>query len=502
MSATLDELLREHAASLGDKVFVKAPGGGASASYGALDRLASVFAAALRRRGCRPGDRIFLTFGNTSDFFVALFGAWRAGLVAAPVDADLARDELGTLSRHAEPTAVLAEETSRAKLREALGPAPVWTVEELVADAEPAGDDDPHGDGDPRGDDAALLLYTSGTTGRPKGVLLSHGQLLAKVETLASWLGFDASRTALCLLPTHFGHGLICNCLPVLRYGGTLVVTPPFHLELVKELWTIVAENNVHTFSSVPTVIRLLLKDAERRGVSAAPGSLEFITCASAPLWPEEIAAFEERFGVPVLNCYGLTETSGWSACSPRSAERDPASVGKAVGCEIRAAGPDGEALPPGETGELQILGPSVMSGYYKSPEATREVLRDGWLATGDVWRVDKAGAVFLSSRKKEIIIRAGKNVFPAEIDEILSSHPEILEAYAVGLEDPLLGEKVAACAVRREGSELGEGELIAYARERLAAYKCPQRIGFVKSIPKSSRGKVSRAALRSFFGA
>jgi acyl-CoA synthetase (AMP-forming)/AMP-acid ligase II len=496
MMETLSELLRVRGTGMHDKPCIKTPDGSTALTYGELDRAASAFAARLQERKCRAGDRVILGLSNTPDFFVALFGCFRGGLIAVPVDANLARDELQVLVDHAQPSAIIAGDDTGSRFKDLRMGGEVLTLEDLqLSGAQATATYDKGLPGNP-----ALLLYTSGTTGNPKGVLYSHATLLRKLESIRQCFGFDESYTSLCLLPTHFGHGLICNSLATFAYGGTLVITPPFNLDLLKELWSILNRNGVNTFSSVPTVVRLLLQYAARREAGTACPSLKFVTCASAPLRTEEIEAFQRQFNVPLLNCYGLTETCGWIACSPNSADRKLASVGKALDCEIRAFGPNGEPLQPGEQGELRVKGSAVMTGYYKHSETASPVGQEGWFATGDVGEVDESGAVFIHSRLKEIIIRAGKKVYPAEVDSVLLSHPDVVDACTVGLEDQLFGEAVAACVARREGSALSEVSLIDYVRGRLINYKCPQRILFVERIPKTSRGKVNRAKLRSLF--
>jgi len=264
-------------------------------------------------------------------------------------------------------------------------------------------------------------------------------------------------------------------------------------------------QHGVTTFSTVPTIIRLMLRN---QAIGApASGRLRFVTCASAPLHPEEIDAFERRFGVPLLNCYGLTEAGTWSAMSPVDPHRDRRSVGTATGCRFRAVTVDGTdrrpvpaGEPTGEIGELEVWGPSVMLGYHGDPEATARVLRDGWLSTGDLGRVDERGRVFLSGRSKELIIRAGANIYPAEIEGVLLRHPGVAEAYVVGLDHAILGEKVAACVVRKPGAAVSDADLLRHCRAVLAPYKCPETIRFVDAVPRSSRGKVSRAALQALF--
>ena len=327
----------------------------------------------------------------------------------------------------------------------------------------------------------------------------SHRTLQARVEAIREWFSFDETYRSLCLLPTHFGHGLICNCLATLNYGGTLVLCRPFDLDLVGKLWGLVAANKIDWFSTVPTIVRLLLQIAERKG-AVRVSSLKFVTCASAPLRKEEIDAFERQFGVPLLNCYGITETASWTAFSPRDGVRDKSSVGIAFGCDIRAANSSGNPLPPNEPGELQVRGPSVMLGYYKNEALTARTIQDGWFCTGDYGRVDEEGRVYILGRIKEIIIRAGLNVYPSDIDAILLAHPSIAEGYCVGLEDPILGEKIGAAVVVKEGHSMGEQDVIDHCRGALAKYKCPETVRFVDAIAKTSRGKVNRASLRSLF--
>ncbi|HUG23691.1 class I adenylate-forming enzyme family protein [Piscinibacter sp.] len=500
---TLDGLLRSCAQRWHDKPCLKTAEFGVTMSYQELDWQATAFATALLRNGCCPGDCVLLAFGNSPGFFAALFGCFRAGLVAVPVDPMLAPGELQAIVDHARPVQILVPEESEAVFHplQRFGGMTVLDAETtlcgLLLDPVDGCPDDATLQDNP--DQPALLLYTSGTTGRPKGVLYSHSMLLAKIEAIRRWFSFDESFRTLCLLPTHFGHGLICNCLSVFGYGGTLVIAPPFDLELMRRLWRIIEAHGVHYFSSVPTMARLLMQHAAKQPVDC-PTSMRFVTCASAPLAAQEAVDFERMFGIPLLNCYGLTETSGWSACSPRDPQRSITSVGKALHGEIRIVGPDGQALPAGHHGEVQVKSPSVMSGYYLDSAQSGQVLRDGWLSTGDIGELDEAGALMLHARIKDLIIRAGKNVFPAEVDTVLMSHPEVADACTVGLPDALLGETVASCVVLRAGASLTGTALMSHARQKLAAYKCPQRIVFVQALPRTSRGKVSRASLRPLF--
>lgn len=504
---TLHAMLCVRAAEMPEKIGIKTSDKKECClTYSQFNNRAMCAALLLQRYGCRRGDRVIIGLGNSPDFFVVLFACFHAGLIAVPVDANLAIGELRVIIDHSAPSIIVADRSVEAKFKQ-FSTACRFLLYTGDADAtETADKDEPAVRATP--EDPALLLYTSGTTGHPKAVLYTHAALMSKLDALKRWFEFDESYTSLCLLPTHFGHGLICNCLITFAYAGTLIIAPPFNLILLRKLWNLIDEHRVNTFSSVPTVIRLLLEYAEYRQTSIedkppTPVSLRFITCASAPLWPDEIRAFEDRFNVPLLNCYGLTETAGWSACSPRRSDRNLTSVGMAVNCDMRVVDASGKPLPAGERGELQIKGPNVMSGYYRySGQGGNVVNDDGWFSTGDIGEISVTGAIFLHSRIKELIIRAGKNIYPAEIDSVLMSHPDVIEACTVGLHDPLMGEQVAACVVRGDKSSLTENDLIAHAQKSLVDYKCPQQILFVDKIPKTSRGKINRANLSTLFGA
>jgi long-chain acyl-CoA synthetase len=498
----LDEILTRAAAGSPDKACIVVPNG-PTLTYRELERRASAFARVLLQQGCQPGDRLVLANCNTPGFFAALFGALRAGLIAVPIDADLGLRELKNVLAHARPRAVVVDRRSAAAFAEldvplfALDPAAGVPWNDLDHPRSGAASTDPIAS--IRRPDGAIILYTSGTTGSPKGVLHGHAAILSKLAAIRSWFGLDDGTTVLCLLPTHFGHGLIACCLSTFHNGGTLVLCRPFDVELLQRLFIMIERYEINAFSTVPAIIRLLLRFSGPSG-RPAPACLRFVTCASAPLQAREIDAFEARFQVPLLNCYGITEGATWAAMSSPDRERDRHSAGTAYGCRIRAVDHNRVELPPGETGNLEIAGPSLMLGYYLDPEATERTIVDGWLATGDLGHVDAQGRVFLAGRSKELIIRAGVNVYPAEVEAVVMSHPGVAEAHVVGIDHAILGEKVTACVIRRAGSSVSREELISHCRKQLAHYKCPEEIRFVDAVPKTSRGKVSRASIKAIF--
>jgi long-chain acyl-CoA synthetase len=497
--------IAENARRMPDKASIVFPDGGVALTYDGLVRRAASFGVFLLQRGCHPGDKVAIVTHNTPEFFIALLGIMQRGLVAVPVDANLAPAELQRILAHAEPTAIVVDQAGFLKLstieisrmRIVIGadivpgavPFDPTHLPETAAVAPPSA---PNGQ-------LALLLYTSGTTGVPKGVMHSHETISARVQSISEWFLLSPDDRAFCMLPTHFGHGLICNCLTTLFYGGSLVISRPFDLDVIRSLWQSIERNEVAWFSTVPTIVRLLLQLAELRK-PARPPSLRFVTCASAPLRSAEVEQFERAFGVPLLNCYGITETASWTAFSPNLADRDRSSVGTRFGCDIRTIDAAGNPLLPSEPGELQIRGPSVMLGYYKDPDMTAKTIRDGWFCTGDFGTVDAHGRVHILSRIKEVIIRAGLNIYPMDVDAVLLAHPAVAEAYTVGLANETLGERVAAVVVRKAGAEVTERDIIQHCRRELATYKCPDEVCFVEAVQKNSRGKVNRANLRPLF--
>lgn len=469
MSASLGALLASRARRWKDKPLLIVPDG-PEISYAQAERMAAKASGWLRARGVRKGDRVLLALPNVPEFFHLLFGAARLGAVAVPVDPRLKKAELARIRRHCLPKAAVLE-AGLAAFRRALdrsrpaAPAPV------------------------RRSDPLMILYTSGTTGDPKGVVHTHGTILAKGAAIRAHFPFTPDWRALCLLPVCFSHPLNAVCLPVLQYGGTLVLHPVFDLENLAGLFRVIETHRVAMFSSVPTVLRLLLRFKSM--VDGDLTSLRFVACGSAPVPPELAREFETTFGVPVLNCYGITETAAWIA-APRLSRRRRAAgaVGTPLGCRIKAV-----------DGELWVRGPSVMKGYYRNPEASARALRGGWFRTGDAGRVDARGQVVLRGRLKDIIIRNGINIHPDEIDEVLVKDPAVAEAATVGAPHPLLGEVPVSFVVVKPGRAFSEPALKRLCRRLLADYKCPERFVAVEALPRGARGKVLKRELRRRVG-
>jgi len=351
--------------------------------------------------------------------------------------------------------------------------------------------------GEPGGDDVALILHTSGTTGRPKRVPLRHRNLTASAANVAATYQLGPGDVSLCAMPLFHVHGLVASALSTLATGGTLVVPAPFS---PLTFWTTMREHRPTWYSAVPTIHRMVLARA-RDGRPAGTESLRFARSCSAALAPELMAEAERRLGVPVLEAYGMTEACHQIASNPLPpAARQPGSVGPGTGVEVAVLDAGGASLPPGSAGQVAIKGPNVIDGYAGNPQANAESFVGGWFCTGDQGVLDKRGYLTLIGRIKEMINRGGEKISPREIDEVLLRHPAVAEAVAFGTPHPALGEEVAAAVVLQ--GEASEQELLSHCREQLAAFKVPRKLYIVEAIPRTATGKVQRRKVAEAIGA
>jgi len=447
--------------------------------------------------GLRRGQRVFLHYGNNLEFFVDLLAIWHLGACAVPVDGRLTPFEVATLVRSARPAFSVWREPPgkelEAELR-ALG---------TVTTAMP--DDGSRGEGPlPRSrwwpDDEALILFTSGTTGNPKGVVHTHRSLHARWTTLATALGLAAYRHTLCLLPTHFGHGLICNCLFPWLAGQDLHVLPPFRADILVRLGDLIDAHGITFLSSVPTVWRLATKTSRppRRG------SLRRVHCGSAPLSAALWRSVQDWSGTEdVKNAYGITETGSWLAGTPDDfSEAEDGLIGLAWGGTLRvlptsdpAVSPTWSApCAPGESGHVWIRTPALMKGYLDRDDLTDAVVTDGWFCTGDIGVIDERGWLYLRGREREEINKAGMKVYPGDVDAVVEQFPDTVDVCTFAMPDALLGEDVGIALVLSESSDETFRALLAWAGERLATHQIPKRWYLLEEIPRTSRGKVNRA--------
>ena len=431
-------------------------------SYSELDGTARAVERALADRGVGPGDRVAVKLPNSPAFVAALFGALRRGAIVVPLNVLLARPEI--------------EERMAASTSATL------VDEELRADGEPTDVTVPR-----EGSDPAVVLYTSGTSGRPKGAILTHGGILAAARNAAGALALGPQDVVLGAAPFSHVLGLSTGIVSTLLAGAAVSVVGRFEPEQTLATMT---ETHTTVLLGVPTMC-IALCQAARGARELPPVRIAHVGGAAVP---EGVARdFEQTFGGRVVEGYGLTELSGIATTFPVGRSRKPGSVGVPLGgTELAIRDADGEGV-----GEVVFRGPSVIPAYWNDPDATASAIdEDGWLATGDIGRVDDEGDLHLVDRKTELIIRGGYNVYPREVEEALYAHPDVLEAAVVGVPDAMLGEEVAALVVRRPGAAVTADELEAWSRERVAKYKVPRRIAFVDDLPKGPTGKVLKRTI------
>ncbi len=459
-------------------------------------RAASRLAHALRRLGVGPGDRVVVMLPNCPEVLQAYAAILKLGAVLVPVIFLLSPDEVRHILGHSEAKVVITApelawkaEGWRGSVVLVGGEAPgALAYEGLVAREPDAFTTVDRADGD-----LAVILYTAGTTGQPKGVALSHGNLAANARSTASLYELDRERWALAVLPLSHSYGLtVMNAGNVLGTRAVLLrwFTPEAVLAAIEKY-------RAHQMAGVPTMYVYLLHypEADRFDTS----SMLLWGSGAAPLPVEIVAPFEKRFGGRLLEGYGLTEASPVVSTHRYSGVHKLGSVGQAIpGVEVRILDDDDRPLPTGEAGEVCVRAPGVMLGYYRMPDESARALRNGWLHTGDVGRLDEDGFLFILERTKDLIIRGGLNVYPREVEDVLYAHPTVAEAAVVGVADPLMGEEVLAFVVLRPGAAATGDELAAFCQQHLARFKCPKQVRFVDALPKSPVGKILRKELRA----
>jgi acyl-CoA synthetase (AMP-forming)/AMP-acid ligase II len=442
------------------------------------------------------GDRVALVLPEGPVLLPALLAVTLLGAAAAPLNPAYTRDEHAFFLEDLDPRLLLLPPGEVGAAREAAGER-VQVADLLLRSGRPAGlslggrvvraprDFEPA-----QPDDIALLLHTSGTTSRPKQVPLLHRNLLASARAIARHYTLGPEDVSYCAMPLFHVHGLVASTFAALLAGGHVVVPTRFtpqrllaHLEPYGATW----------LSAGPTIHQMVLERADRARASAPLATgLRFLRACSSALSPALMARLEQRFEAPVLEAYGMTEASHQIASNPLPpAARRPGSVGVATGTEMRIADGRGADLPAGEAGEVLIRGPGVTPGYLGSPEATAEAFVDGWFRTGDLGTVDADGYLWLRGRLKEMILRGGENIAPAEVEEVLRAHPAVRDAACFGVPDAKYGEQVGAAVALAGPADAAE--LTDHCRERLAAFKVPRVIHVVQEIPRTPTGKLQR---------
>ena len=466
-------------------------------------RASARLAHALRRLGVGPGDRVLVMLPNCAEVIQSYGAILRCGGVIVPVIFLLGEREVAHIVADSEAKVVITSADLLGKVEAQIGVLPTLhhvllvdgggdgTTRSLAAEA--AGEPNSFPAVDRRPDDLAVILYTSGTTGLPKGVALSHDNLESNARSAASLNELGREDWAVAVLPLSHSYGLtVMNAGHIL--GSRAALLRWFHPEAVLQT---IQEFRAVSMSAVPTMLIYLLNYPEADRFDTR--SMRAWGSGAAPLPTEIVEPFERKFGGKILEGYGLTEASPVVSAHRLSGPRKVGSVGRAIpGVEVSILDDLDRGLPAGEVGEVCVRGRSVMVGYYRNPEETARTVRAGWLHTGDMGRLDEDGFLFIVERKKDLIIRGGFNIYPREVEEVLYAHPKVAEAAVVGMKDELMGEGVLAFVVLRSGERATAAEIGAFCEGRLARFKCPKEIRFVDSLPKSPIGKILRRELRT----
>jgi long-chain acyl-CoA synthetase len=446
-------------------------------------------AARFRGAGVRRGDVVAVKLPNCTELVCVLFAAWSVGAALTPVNPALTADEVRYQLSDSQAVLLVTDQSI-----DAVPPVVVLDARTIFGGggaAPPVGLGGAASACEP--DDTALIIYTSGTTGQPKGVVLDHANLLAMTSSIIEHFALTATDRSLLVLPLFHVNGLVVGILSVLRAGGDAVIAPRFH---PLTFWDDVERHRPTFFSAVPTIYAML----ESLDPQVAPdtSALRFVVCGAAPMSAELIRRFEARYGVPVIEGYGLSEGTVASVVNPLHGLRKPGTVGLPLpGQSVWVVDPHGKPLPPGQPGEVVITGPNLMRGYLGRPEETARTIRDGWLHTGDVGSFDEDGYLSIVGRIKEMIIRGGENIYPKEIENALYAHPAVLEAAVVGAPDAVFGEQPVAFVSTRPGYQITGDELIAHCRSKVAKFKVPRVVRIVAELPKNAVGKIAKIDLK-----
>ena len=500
----LRQLLEQRAFATPDKPFLFSEADGRQFTYAEFDQAVNRAANMLASHEVRKGDVVGLLMPNSPEYIIAYFACWKLGVLAGPINSLLKAQEISYVISNSEAKVLVVHSEFQPVVDSIRGELPnlkvviafdneaAATREFSTATAPPAPDLDREHE--------AIIIYTSGTTGKPKGCLLTHGNLIANARQISEWLGFTEKDRLLTVMPLFHMNAVSVTTMSALYAGGSSVVSPKFS---VSRFWKIISDYEVTSFGSVATMLSMLLTnypDGVPEGLKT--DQLRFAMCGSAPVPAEVLKHFEETFDCLVIEGYGLSESTCRSTFNPPDQRRRAGSCGMPIGNEMQVVDDDDREVPDGTLGEIVLRGENILKGYYKNPQANEVAFRNGWFHTGDIGYRDPEGFYYIVDRKSDMIIRGGENIYPREIDEVLYQHPAVAAAATIGVPDPLYGEEVAAFIVLKSGMKASEEELSNYCREQLADYKCPKSIRIVAEIPKGPTGKLLKRELARLYSA
>lgn len=475
-------------------------------SYAELDEASNKVANALLGMGVSKGDRVAMLLPNSLEFVTIYFGVVKTGGIAIPLDTRYKLDELASLFDDSRPKVLVTESPFLEPLVPALPrfnyiehiielgskyEGQFLSYQQIMATSSAR-----KVEVEPEPEDIAHIAYTSGPTLHPRGAMMSHQSLVTFAAISGD--GFqqtDEDVVVLFALPMHHAFGLAIVLLTSICKGSTVVMVPGLS---IPNLMGTIERERVTIFMGVPFVYALAVNIAEEAGVKHDLSSLRFCGSAGAALPTDIMERFRKHYGLGIVDFWGLTESAAHVTCQPLDGTGKLGSVGKVLpGWELKIVDEDGKELPPNQPGEIIVRGP-IMNGYYGNPQVAAKTIKDGWLYSGDIGKIDEDGYLFLSgSRKKEMIIVKGQNIYPSDIEDVLSAHPKVAEAAVVGVSDELRGEVVRAIISLKEGEVATEEEIRRFCRQHMADYKLPKQVIFVDSLPKTAAGKIDKEDLR-----
>jgi len=499
----LREMLEETARCYPDKTAIKLNEN--KLSFAELEEASNKIANALLEMGVRKGDRVVILLSNIPEYAAIYFGIVKIGAIAVPLDTRYTLSELTSLFKDSQPGTVISESPTLELVVDALpqfesvkniievgvtyqGRFPVYQGIMDTASAAPV-------DIELSDKDIAHITYTSGSTGHPRGVVLPHGNLVAHADyTVRRFEQDENDVVILFALPLYHAFGLEVVLISSYFKGSTVVILPGLSISGLMET---IEKEKVTLMMGVPYTFGLMVSWAEREGVKCDVSSLRYGVSGGSYLPLDVAQRFKRYFNRDLIQIWGLTEGIAQDTCQAIDGSEKPGSCGKALpGWEMKIVDDDGRELPANEPGEVIIRGP-MMAGYFNNPQATAETIKDGWLYTGDIGRIDEDGELFILGRKKDVIIIKGQNIHPIDIEDVLYSHPGVAEASVVGIDDELRGEKIKAFVVLRDGVAVTDKDLKEYCREYISRYKIPHDIVFIDSLPRTAIGKVSKEELK-----
>jgi long-chain acyl-CoA synthetase len=492
---TIPELLKQRVRGTPDKCFLFSEADGRQFTYKEFEAAVMRTAQMLAANGVRNGDVVSLLLPNSVEYVIAYFACWQLGALAGPINSLLKSQEIAYVISNSEARALLVNSEYLPVIEGIRDELPRLIIFDNEAEATRSQTNHVAPETQLNADHEAIIIYTSGTTGKPKGCLLTHGNVIANARQISSWLGFTEKDRLLTIMPLFHMNAVSVTTMSALYAGGSTVVSPRFS---VSRFWQIISDYQITSFGSVATMLSMLLStypDGVPAGLKT--DQLRFAMCGSAPVPAEVLRRFEETFNCLVIEGYGLSESTCRSTFNPPDQRRRPGSCGVPIGNEMRVVDEEDRDVPDGDLGEIVLRGENILKGYYKNDAANATAFRNGWFHTGDIGYRDPEGFYYIVDRKSDMIIRGGENIYPREIDEVLYQHPAVAAAAVVGVPDDLYGEEVAAVVVLKPEASVSEQEVIDYCKARLADFKCPKRVHFVEDIPKGPTGKLLKRETR-----